>query len=154
MTDSRKIAIYLRLSIEDDALDGKASTEQRESNSISNQRNLTVFVIHGADDLAFCRKDAHIHQRRNDCSFLQQIMFLPVILCLCLRRLGGCHPLFTAGNFSLFRNADRVLPLSIPAAALTKCLFQCLFHKWSHLISFQIFVKYLLFFSSCINRVS
>ena len=107
--------------------------------------DLTVFVIHGADDLAFCRKDAHIHQRRNDCSFLQQIMFLPVILCLCLRRLGGRHPLFTAGNFSLFRNADRVLPLSIPAAALTKCLFQCLFHKWSHLISFQIFVKYLLF---------
>lgn len=36
MTDSRKIAIYLRLSIEDDALDGKVSTEQRESNSISN----------------------------------------------------------------------------------------------------------------------
>ena len=40
MTDSRKIAIYLRLSIEDDALDGKASTEQRESNSISNQRKM------------------------------------------------------------------------------------------------------------------
>ena len=42
MTDSRKIAIYLRLSIEDDALDGKASTEQRESNSISNQRKMLL----------------------------------------------------------------------------------------------------------------
>ena len=106
--------------------------------------DLTVFVIHGADDLAFCRKDSHIHQRRNDGSFLQQIMFLPVVFCLCLRCLGGCHPLFTAGNFSLLRNADRMLPLSIPTAALTKCLFQRLFHKWSHLIGFQIFVKYLL----------
>ena len=45
MTDSRKIAIYLRLSIEDDALDGKASTEQRESNSISNQRKMLLDYI-------------------------------------------------------------------------------------------------------------
>lgn len=39
MTDSRKIAIYLRLSIEDDALDGKASTEQAGK--------ATVFPISG-----------------------------------------------------------------------------------------------------------
>ena len=62
MTDSRKIAIYLRLSIEDDALDGKASTEQRESKKrfsallLSNQigkdiimvRNLKIKIIRHA----------------------------------------------------------------------------------------------------------
>ena len=42
MTENRKIAIYLRLSIEDDVVDGKASTEQRESNSISNQRKMLL----------------------------------------------------------------------------------------------------------------
>ena len=50
MTDSRKIAIYLRLSIEDDALDGKASTEQRESNSISNQRKMLLDYIRNDAD--------------------------------------------------------------------------------------------------------
>ena len=50
MTDSRKIAIYLRLSIEDDALDGKASIEQRESNSISNQRTMLLdYIRHDAE---------------------------------------------------------------------------------------------------------
>lgn len=42
MTENRKIAIYLRLSIEDDVVDGKISTEQRESNSISNQRKMLL----------------------------------------------------------------------------------------------------------------
>ena len=51
MTDSRKIAIYLRLSIEDDALDGKASTEQRESNSISNQRKMLLDYIRNDAEL-------------------------------------------------------------------------------------------------------
>lgn len=45
MTDSRKIAIYLRLSIEDDVMGGKISTEQRESNSISNQRKMLLDYI-------------------------------------------------------------------------------------------------------------
>ena len=50
MTDSRKIAIYLRLSIEDDALDGKVSTEQQESNSISNQRKMLLdYIINDAE---------------------------------------------------------------------------------------------------------
>ena len=42
MTENRKIAIYLRLSIEDDVVDGKISAEQRESNSISNQRKMLL----------------------------------------------------------------------------------------------------------------
>lgn len=63
MTDSRKIAIYLRLSIEDDALDGKASTEQRESNSISNQRKMLLDYIRndaelmGQEVAEFCDDD-------------------------------------------------------------------------------------------------
>lgn len=51
MTDSRKIAIYLRLSIEDDALDGKVSTEQRESNSISNQRKMLLDYVRNDAEL-------------------------------------------------------------------------------------------------------
>lgn len=43
--DNRKIAIYLRLSIEDDAPAGKVSTERRESNSISNQRKMLLEYI-------------------------------------------------------------------------------------------------------------
>ncbi|MBO5292509.1 MAG: recombinase family protein [Lachnospiraceae bacterium] len=45
MKDNRKIAIYLRLSIEDDTSDSKTSTEQWESNSISNQRELLLDYI-------------------------------------------------------------------------------------------------------------
>lgn len=45
MTDNRKIAIYLRLSIEDEAPAGKASMDQRESNSISNQRKMLLEYI-------------------------------------------------------------------------------------------------------------
>lgn len=45
MTENRKIAIYLRLSIEDEALDGKISTQKLESNSISNQRKMLLDYI-------------------------------------------------------------------------------------------------------------
>lgn len=45
MTENRKIAIYLRLSIEDAAMEDKTFTEQRESNSISNQRKLLIDYI-------------------------------------------------------------------------------------------------------------
>lgn len=45
MTENRKIAIYLRLSIEDDAPEDKTFAEQRESNSISNQRKMLIDYI-------------------------------------------------------------------------------------------------------------
>ena len=44
--------------------------------------DLAELVIPGADDLTFRGQDAHIHQRRNDHAFLQDVVFLPVGKCL------------------------------------------------------------------------
>lgn len=51
MNGNRKIAIYLRLSIEDEISTGKASSKQWESNSISNQRKMLLDYIRNDDDL-------------------------------------------------------------------------------------------------------
>lgn len=51
MEENRKIAIYLRLSIEDDAPEGKTSAEQWESNSISNQREMLLDYINNDAEL-------------------------------------------------------------------------------------------------------
>ena len=51
MTENRRIAIYLRLSIEDDALERENFTEQRESNSISNQRKMLLEYINNDAEL-------------------------------------------------------------------------------------------------------
>lgn len=47
----RKIAIYLRLSIEDDTPEGKTSAAQLESNSISNQRKMLLDYVNNDADL-------------------------------------------------------------------------------------------------------
>lgn len=51
MTDNRKTAIYLRLSIEDNVSNRKISTGHKESNSISNQRNLLLDYINNDTEL-------------------------------------------------------------------------------------------------------
>ncbi len=51
MTDNRKVAIYLRLSIEDGVSNGKIFAGHKESNSISNQRKLLLDYINNDAEL-------------------------------------------------------------------------------------------------------
>ena len=105
--------------------------------------DLTVFIIHGPDDLSFRCEDSHIHQGRNRLSLFQNIVFLPVMARLLLRSLRRL--LFHIGCFSALGDTDRMFPFSVPGIQLAVFLPHGPFQKQFQRLFGHIFVKNLFF---------